>query len=83
MIKLSEVETNIVAETGTERDDTMRRVIRLAHANYYGIGLPRLDESGDYPAEYPHTVEQLQEYSIDDYVGVLIVGWAVAENAGG
>lgn len=83
MIRLEQVEDNIVTATGTPRDDSMRRVIRLAHANYYGIGLPRLAPNGDFPVDYPHTVEQLRVYVIDDNVGALIVGWATAEQQGG
>jgi hypothetical protein len=83
MITLTEVEDRIVSETDSPRDDTMIRVIRVAHKNYYGLGLPRLDENGGYPADYPHTVEQLRIYVIDDSAADLIVNWAKAEIQGG
>jgi hypothetical protein len=76
MITLDEIETRIADATGTPRDDTMRRVITIAHSIQFGIGLPSLDEDGNYPDGYPFTVEQLRAYETDEPTGDRIVAAA-------
>jgi hypothetical protein len=74
---LKDVEDRIASATGTPVDSTMRRVIGVAHAHYYGLGLPSIE--GDViPEDYPYTPEELRSYQIDDDAGDLIVGWASA-----
>jgi hypothetical protein len=78
MITLDEIENRIANATETPRDDTMRRVITVAHGAGFGIGLPRLDEDGEYPDGYPFTVEQLRAYETDEPTGDRIVAAAQA-----